>query len=389
MAAGDEHGGAGRQLASQPANDFSLMLLNTIEAVKNDPAQFRNLIYEMARVSLQKEAWHRNPPMNILELRRMMLALEIAIERVETTAAQRDAVPTLAPADVSDIGAEGFGPTHDAIVLIDHAPINAPAATTPAAFAHGRPKLRVPAPLKAILRLGALAVLAAGIVLVLDRELHLLNPAPPAAVEHAAAPVKAPPSVHTAAAAPAQQVAAPAPSPSGPLPDVYGVYAVSGGKLYELEPLVGRAPDQRVFMSAVLKTPSHTVLPDGQVSFIVYRRDIASNAPDRVTVRVVAKITRAMTFTKTGQAVTAKVDDEWAIRNVAFDYRVAPSTDSPEMILIKPESEATALAAGRYALIIKGQAYDFTVDGPVTQTAQCLERTEAVNGTFYTECRAL
>ena len=385
MAAGDEHGGAGRQLASQPANDFSQMLLNTIEAVKSDPAQFRNLIYEMARVSLQKEAWHRNPPMNILELRRMMLALEIAIERVETTAAQRDAVPSLAPSEFSGIGAE----THDAIVLIDQAPIVAPTATTPAAFAHGRPKLRVPAPLKAILRLGALAVLAAGIVLVLDREFHLLNPAPPAAVEHAATPVRAPPVAKTAAAAPAQQVAAPAPSPSGPLPDVYGVYAVSGGKLFELEPLVGRAPDQRVFMSAVLKTPSHTVLPDGQVSFIVYRRDIASNAPDRVTVRVVARITRAMTFTKTGQAVTVKVDDEWAIRNVAFDYRVAPSTDSPEMILIKPESEATALAAGRYALIIKGQSYDFTVDGPVTQAAQCLERTEAVNGTFYTECRAL
>jgi hypothetical protein len=29
-------------------------------------------------------------------------------------------------------------------------------------------------------------------------------------------------------------------------------------------------------MSALIRTPSHTVLPDGDVTFIVYRGDIAS-----------------------------------------------------------------------------------------------------------------
>jgi hypothetical protein len=96
-----------------------------------------------------------------------------------------------------------------------------------------------------------------------------------------------------------------------------------------------------------------------------------------------------MTFTKTGQPVTADVDGEWAIRNVSFDYRVAPSTESPEMILVKPDIAAPPLAAGRYTLVIKGQMFDFTVGGRVTQTAQCLERTEAANGTFYSECRQL
>jgi hypothetical protein len=190
-------------------------------------------------------------------------------------------------------------------------------------------------------------------------------------------------------AASTQQPAAPPPGPSVPVPSVYGVYALSDGKLFELEPLVGHAPDPRVFMSAMIKTPSHTALPDGQVSFIVYRRDIASSAPDRVTVRVIAKVARAMTFTKTGQPVSGHIDDEWAIRNVSFDYRVAPATESPEMILIKPETAAPALAAGRYAVIIKGQAFDFTVDGPITQTAHCLERIQAANGTFYSECRSL
>src|SRR5262249_27358497 len=129
-------------------------------------------------------------------------------------------------------------------------------------------------------------------------------------------------------AAPTQvAIQAPAPPPSAPslLPRVYGVYAVSGGKLFELEPLPGRVPDQKVFMSAIVKTPSPIVLPDGEVSFIVYRRDIASSAPDRVAVRVIAKVMRALTFDKAGKPKIENVDDAWAVRNVTFDYRVAPS----------------------------------------------------------------
>ena len=58
--------------------------------------------------------------------------------------------------------------------------------------------------------------------------------------------------------------------------------------------------------------------------------------------------------------------------------RVAPVADNPEMIVIRPDDNL-ALPAGRYALILKGVAYDFTVDGPLTDPAHCLERTEALN----------
>jgi hypothetical protein len=238
----------------------------------------------------------------------------------------------------------------------------------------------------AIIRLGLLASVAAGLVIVLDREFHLLRAAPPATVDHVAAPPSTPPTPQPATAAPA---VAPPPAPSGPLPSVYGVYALSGGRLYELDPLVGRPPDLRIFMSALIRTPSRTVLPDGDASFIVYRRDIASSAPDRVTVRAIAKVARSLRFSTTGQPVTINVDGEWAIRNVSIDCRVAPSSESPEMILVKPEGSAPPLPAGRYALVIKNQMFDFTVDGPITQTSQCLERTEAANGTFYSECRQL
>ena len=116
-------------------------------------------------------------------------------------------------------------------------------------------------------------------------------------------------------------------------------------------------------MSAVTSKPSHTLLPSGEVTFIVYRRDVASSAPDRVTVRVIAKVARDLNF-KAGQATTVKVDDAWAIRNVAFDYAVAPSPDSPEMILIKPADQGFTLSPGRYGLVIKGLAYDFRSTRP-------------------------
>jgi hypothetical protein len=171
-----------------------------------------------------------------------------------------------------------------------------------------------------------------------------------------------------------------------PLPNVYGVYAVTGGHLYELQALAGRVPDQRVFMSTPIKTSSHTTLPNGRIAFIIYRREAANSAPERVTVRVVARVRRAMTFNK-GQAKTTNIEDSWIIRNVSYDFRVAPVSENSEMLLMLPENPDFVFPAGRYGLVIKGQAYDFTVAGPITETAQCLEGVEASNGTFYSECR--
>jgi hypothetical protein len=352
-------------------DDFSRMLVKVIENVQQDPAQFRNLVYEMARVQLQREAWHRDPPMNILELRRMMLSLETAIERVETEATFGDGVPALAPTEPV-IGADQTSTLEPVIVIERSAAQLRPTVVRRVANSSS--------PIRSLLRLGIIAALAAGGVFVLDRNFHFITPDPNLVAQDR-------PTLRPAIAPIPEQSIPPRPALSGPLPKVYGVYALSGGQLHELDPLSGRAPDLRVFMSAVIKTPSHTVLPDGDVSFIVYRRDIASSAPDRVMVRVIAKIARALAFTKGGQPTTVRVDEEWAIRNVTFDYRVAPSSDSPEMILIKPDADAPLLAPGRYALVMKGQMFDFTVGGQITQTAHCLERTEAANGSFYSECR--
>ena len=176
--------------------------------------------------------------------------------------------------------------------------------------------------------------------------------------------------------------------PSWPLPSVYGVYAVSGGQLIELDPLVGRVPD-KVFMTSPISTPSRIRLADGRIGFIVFRRDVANSPPDRIAVRVIAKIKQSLKFARTGKAETARLDDVWTVRNISYDFRVAPIRENSEMLLLRPESPEFEFAPGRYALVVKGQAYDFTVAGEITETAQCLERTEAANGTFYSECRTL
>ena len=44
------------------------------------------------------------------------------------------------------------------------------------------------------------------------------------------------------------------------------------------------------------------------------------------------------------------------------------------------------LGSGRYVLVLKRQGYDFTVAGKITDPNQCLERTEAANGSFYSPC---
>ena len=50
------------------------------------------------------------------------------------------------------------------------------------------------------------------------------------------------------------------------------------------------------------------------------------------------------------------------------------------MYEVRSENPDALLPPGRYALVLKGLAYDFTVAGPITDPRQCLERLVATNG---------
>ena len=106
-------------------------------------------------------------------------------------------------------------------------------------------------------------------------------------------------------------------APDVPLPTEYGVYAVANGRLTELDLLPIKAPDQRVAVSASISTPSRVHLPKGQLQFVIFRRDLVANAPDRVSVRVVARVARALTFSSAGNAKVAN-----GLRNCALSGEI-------------------------------------------------------------------
>jgi hypothetical protein len=384
---------SGNKLAAPAAEvDFALVLSRVIGCISDDPAQLRNMVYELARIRLEREVLQANAPINPLETRHLTLALlESAIERVEAFHSKHDNLKAMQSLDRLTDRSE---PRKSVMVNnltsstldTDHLPSF---LTREPGTSRGLDRSWLWPGAAPLLRGAIVAILAFAISMVMDRQLGLFGsrmsqPVAPVVqkIERVGSKV--------IAQIPGQALplsTMPSQSSGFPLPSVYGIYAVSGGQLHELEPLVGRVPDQRVFMSTPIRTPSRTVLPDGRAEFIIYRRDITSNAPDRITVRVIAKILRSMAFNTAGQASMTNVEDSWTIRNVSYDFRVAPLGENSEMLVIRPENADFVFPAGRYALVVKGQAYDFTVAGPITEAAQCLEGIKAQNGTFYSECR--
>ena len=405
---------------NSPEVDFALVLSRVIDAVKENPAELRSAIYELARVKLHREGWQSDPPVDIWEMRRLTMALETAIERVEAISSKQEEIRALKSLDrlIENLGTSeplSLSESSRSVLLIDHIPRTheesnrAGAQSRWPAFLQLKNLPFIVWQLKQtslpLLRRGAAPAVRVLLVMVIAVILfgafnRFFSPQPPSSdnVALSSLPKTNDARPDLAPELPIEIVRPPLPAPPPapaeqdrargfPLPSLYGVYAVNDGKLYELDALPGRMPDQRIFMSALITKPSHTIIPDGHVSFVAFRRDLATSAPDRVSVRVIAKVMRALTINAGGKAQLASVDDAWAIRNVAYDFRVAPLPENPEMIVLRPERSDFVLSAGRYAMVLNGVSYDFTVAGDITDAVQCLERTVASNGTFYVECR--
>jgi len=381
--------------AKSPDVEFAIVLSRVIGSVNDDPAQLRDVIYELARIKLQRELAHGHPLTSVSETRHLTLALESAIEHVESVYSNHENLNALRAVDhvprTSKLNTFGstVEPREPVLRIIRSQAAISNTDHHTAGFSGKAASSRCWNGAASLLRGAMVAILAVALCMVLDRQFAIFG-------RQAPRPVFTPvvqkierlePKPLVQAPGQATTNTLPSQSLGFPLPNVYGVYAVSGGQLHEIEPLVGRVPDQRVFMSTPIKIPSRTVLPDGRTVFIIYRRDAGTSAPDRIMVRVIAKISRALTFNAAGQASTKNVEDLWTIRNVSYDFRVAPLGEGSDMLLIRPEHDDFVFPAGRYGLVIKGQAFDFTVAGPITAVAQCLEGIKAENGTFYSECR--
>ena len=71
-------------LAITPAIDFAIVLSRTLADLNKDPAQLRNVVYQLARIKLEQEVAQRNSRVDPVEMKQLSLALESAIDRVET-----------------------------------------------------------------------------------------------------------------------------------------------------------------------------------------------------------------------------------------------------------------------------------------------------------------
>ena len=374
--------------------EYALILSRMINTVKDDPAEVRATIYEFARAKLKLDtSWAEAN-----ERARLASALETAIHGVEAFSVRQEQTSLIEPpAPVARIthvapNAEqqpsrsmttvgSVTPTPEDIVMPER-------ARPYAEVRHVLEVRRSPlGPMLARFFAGMLLFVGlAGLAYYKDRlpaiverlQLPGTESAPAvAAVRQAAAPSEVKTTVEQANA------------PAFAVPSDYGIYALSNGMLSELNPLSERVPDKRIAVSTPINRPGRTTLPDGSAKFIIFRRDLAGNTPDRIEIRVVARVARASTFDAKGKPSFVTVSDAWNIRNLSYEYRVRPIAGNPEMLLVQPEKPDFVLPAGRYVLVLKEQGYDFVVAGPVTDLSQCLERTDAVNGAFYSECKKL
>ncbi|MBR0878084.1 hypothetical protein JQ563_10675 [Bradyrhizobium liaoningense] len=360
-----------------PASEvqFALVISRMLETVKDDAEARRQMVYDLARYKLQEQFTYADAR-NIDQMKR---ALEVAIEEVEKFS--RDQAPLerlpsqqLTSSKATETG--GLLVSGDATVLRSRIEIS-------------RNKLpAISGPLLPVIKRTAAILLAVGAVILIvsqrDNIAALRRQISSQAQEIAQVSPK--PETTITVAKPEMITPAP-PPPTRVLPTDYGIYALIDDKsLAELNATGVMAPDMRIAISPEFKKPDRPHLPNGRVKFIVFRRDAANVIPERVEVRVVAKIAREFSTDAAGKNLGGG-EDVGVIRNFAYPFRVSPIPGKPEMYELHTGDSGLELAPGHYVLSLGSQAYYFQVDGEITDPRQCLERVVAGNGTFYAPCK--
>lgn len=406
--------------------DYVTVLLRAIEATKNEPAQLRGLVYELARVSLGKHILMRHDQIGSTKMQHHLYSLEAAIKKVENVLEKeehllrQDAdVPLiegpLGPIDDATIADELDGTTiepapkynrtlvvsrmpsdrhfetHPLPALFEPSEIWQPVQTLRRSLKHDLSNARFLVQLLIAAMLGFAVFI--GFVARPDYTI-VLQPQGSAGsargLPSAAGIDNGPTSRPEMGGQPKRpEVTSLGQVLNLELPTAYGVYAESGGKPTPLDLLPIRVPDPRVAISAIITRPSSTTFANGKISFAIYRRDLLSSAPDNVLIRVVARVAREIKFSGSGPAITTDVDGEWAVRGNSYQFEVAPIDGNPEMILVRAPKPEFSLPAGRYALVVKDQAFDFSIAGAIADAAQCLERADTLDGQIYSECRKM
>jgi hypothetical protein len=196
-------------------------------------------------------------------------------------------------------------------------------------------------------------------------------------------------SIATGASATTTEASAPFAWPRAlPRPTTYGVYAISNKRLIELEQISASPVDPRAGTRFQITKPGRTVLDDARPSFVAYHRDLATGTPERVSVRIAARIARAMTLDPLGKAVMEPPPTEtWLIRDLGYDFQAWRVSGNAEIVMLRPQNDQLAFPPGRYELVLGGQFYDFVIAGIIDDPTQCVEGVTTPRGPAFYECR--
>ncbi|WP_441237252.1 hypothetical protein [Bradyrhizobium sp. 930_D9_N1_4] len=364
-----------QEQTDSPANQvqFALVISRMLDTVREDPEARRQMVYDLARYKLQEQFTYADAK-NIDQMKR---ALEVAIDEVEKFSREQAPLERL-PSQQLLSSKEPGG-------LL----VSGDATVPPSGLGTSRSKLPTNSgPLLPVIKRTAAILLAVGVVILIvsqrDNIAALRRQISSQAPEIAQV---APRPETTITVAKPEMVPPVPPPPTRVLPTDYGIYALIDDKsLAELNATGVMAPDMRIAISAAFKKPDRPRLSNGRVKFIVFRRDVAKAIPERVEVRVVAKIAREYSTDAAGKTPNGG-DDFGVVRNIAYPFRASPIPGTPEMYELHAGDSELDLPPGYYILSMGTQAYYFQVDGEITDPRHCLERVVSTSGTFYAPCK--
>jgi hypothetical protein len=395
--------------ASAGQLDYYSILLDAIERTKHNSAQLRQLVYERARFNFKRDVLFGHSSLGLSDLVQHINDFELAVARIEATATDDPPDPKYRESECETtpnrIEATTRESAHLRAARADAEVVESVSSSTALQILEPQPAAPSYAEFSPVQQMESLSydrraegfasyrramnplvgasiigIVLTGIILASGTLWFLLKTAPEMIGANLAPKAEKTIVIQQNVA---QEPAAP--KLPYPLPTSFGIYALSDNKLVELQALAMNVPDPRVALSAEIRTPSTTTISDNRPSFILFRRDLVNSVPQKITLRVVARLMRETKFVS-GKATSIAVDGTWRIRNISQELRISPIPGQREMVIAHLEDNVS-LAAGRYELALNRIGFDFTVAGPIKAPAQCLEQFESTSGPIYTECR--
>jgi hypothetical protein len=406
-------------------SNLASLLEAKIKEIEHDPAEMRQVVYDAARLALKQQLYAHRPPLKSTDIRQSLIDLEAAIEWVESQSAQRHLeqanIDHLSEArrDVAWRPEPTVSVDGDLVILPEGSAaaqgqpsyLVQPRASASTKFngayevesANWRPPL---GPLGWLLVSGSAKFLQLTAASIAGLMIYVAvwapgTPSTPlvpvlaastapkqfAAATQSASLVEAMQAARAEMARAMNEAAKIAPAPFFPRPTSYGIYAISDNQLIDLDRAQTSPFDPRVKNVLKITQPPRTVIDDPRLMFVIYRRDMITGAPDKLPIRIAARIGKIMSFDSNAKAVVAPPPTEsWLIRDQGYELRVSPMPESQEMVLARSEDPEFSFSPGRYELLLGGEAYDFVIAGVVNDPAHCVESVATGRGPVFYEC---